>query len=241
MEKIDKNSRLALYHQLVDIIINQIETGDLSENDQLLSEREYCDRYDISRATVRQAIQELVKKGYVYKEHGRGTFVSPKALKQDLLNFYSFTDEMKKLGKKPTSEVLEFQKVACSLKVSRRLQCNEGEEVYEIVRLRLADNEPMMYETTYLPASRFPDLNKKDIVENSMYDIFRENYDVKFSRAEEKLRPVLTGKKESELLDVAEYIPSMLIERIAFENETPIEYTKGVARGDRFVYRVVLK
>lgn len=81
------------------MILNDIEEGKLKEHDKLLSEREYCDLYDISRATVRQAILELEKNGYIYKQQGKGTFVSPQAFKQDLLKFYSFTDEMKKLGK----------------------------------------------------------------------------------------------------------------------------------------------
>lgn len=241
MKYIDKKSRLPLYHQLVDIIIGGIEEDQIAEHEKLLSEREYCEKYDISRATVRQAIQELEKSGYIYKRHGKGTFVSPKAFKQDLLKFYSFTEEMKKLGKVPASQVLEFEIVQCDRKVARKLDCKEGDWVYELIRLRLADDEPMMYEKTYLPVSRFPKLTKVEIQENSMYDVFVQKYSVKFSRAEEKLRPVMTRKSEAQLLDIDDNVPSMLIERITYENEEIIEYTRGIARGDRFEYRVILE
>ncbi len=95
--KIDKTSRMPLYYQLMDIIIDMIDSGELVEDDQLPSERELCEIYDISRSTVRQAIQELEKEGYIYRVHGKGTFVSKEKFRQELLKFYSFTEEMKKL------------------------------------------------------------------------------------------------------------------------------------------------
>ncbi len=95
--KIDKTSRMPLYYQLMDIIIDMIDSGELVEDDQLPSERELCEIYDISRSTVRQAIQELEKEGYIYRVHGKGTFVSKEKFRQELLEFYSFTEEMKKL------------------------------------------------------------------------------------------------------------------------------------------------
>ena len=98
MRTIDKTSRVPLYLQLMDIIIYKIENT-MEKGDKLLSEREICDKYDVSRSTVRQAISELERDGYIYKMHGKGTFVADKEVHQDLVQFYSFTDEMKKLGK----------------------------------------------------------------------------------------------------------------------------------------------
>ena len=88
--KIDKNSKTPLYLQLMDIFIDEIDSA-LDENEQLLSEREICDKYNVSRTTVRQTMDELEKAGYIYKVHGKGTFVSSKRVEQDLIAFYSFT------------------------------------------------------------------------------------------------------------------------------------------------------
>ncbi len=94
-----KRSRgIALNHQLETELIDLINSGELKENDKLPSERELCEQYNVSRTTARQAIGELERKEYVYKVHGKGTFISPKVYKQQLLKFYSFTEEMKKLG-----------------------------------------------------------------------------------------------------------------------------------------------
>jgi GntR family transcriptional regulator len=241
MKRIDKGNRLPLYHQLVDIIVNEIESGRLREDDKLPSERELCEKYNISRATVRQAILELERNGLVFKKHGKGTYISKKALKQDLLKFYSFSEEMKKLGKKPTSIILDFEIVKCNKKIASKLSCATGDEIYKIIRLRLADNEPMMYETTYLPCCRFPDFDKNYIEKRSMYDVFRKRYNISFSKAEEKLKPVITKQIEAKLLDVDISVPSMRIERFTYEVDKIIEYTSGIVRGDRFEYRVVLK
>ncbi len=179
MKKIDKDSRLPLYYQLMEIIIEEIEIEKLREHDQLLSERELCEKYDISRATVRQAIQELEKEGYIYKQHGKGTFVSTKEYKQDLLQFYSFTEEMKKLGKVPSSKVVNFELIESDTKVAKKMKINVGETVYKFTRLRLADNQPMMIETSYLPYNRFPNINKNDLETEALYDIFTSQFNVK--------------------------------------------------------------
>jgi GntR family transcriptional regulator len=240
MKTINKDSRIPLYYQLMDIIIEQIETGKLTENDKLPSERELCERYKISRATVRQAIQELEKEGYIYKQHGKGTFVSPQKFRQDLLKFYSFTEEMKKLGKVPSSKVMDFEIISCDEKIAKKMNKKVGERVYKFTRLRLADEEPMMLETSYVPYDRFPNITRSDLENEAMYDIFTRRFGAVFTMAEESFQPVLTRENEAELLGTKKGASGMMIERITYEGDQIIEYTVGVARGDRFKYRVVL-
>ncbi|CAK7081470.1 GntR family transcriptional regulator [Tissierella sp.] len=241
MKIIDKQNKMPLYFQLMDIIINMIEEGNLRENDQLPSERELCDIYDISRSTVRQAIQELEKEGYIYKLHGKGTFVSPKMFKQNLLKFYSFTEEMKKIGKIPSSKVLDFQIISCNEKLSKKMNLNIGEKIYIFTRLRLADNEPMMLETSYVPYAKFLGLTQELLEGNPMYDIFAKMYNISITSAEEVFRSVLTRTDEAELLRYTSGLPSMMIERITYDNENIVEYTRSIARGDKFKYSILLE
>ncbi|KEI08681.1 GntR family transcriptional regulator [Clostridium sp. K25] len=238
---INKKSCVPLYYQLMNIILEKIELGVLQEHDRLPSERELCEKYDISRSTVRQTMQELENNGYVYREHGKGTFVSSQAVKQDLLKFYSFTEEMKKIGKVPKSNVIDFDIIKATENLVEKLKCSINDEIYKIVRLRIADENPMMYETTYLPLKRFPELTKEQLEYNSMYDVFKKKYNVHFTKAEETFRPVHMRNHEAKLLKADVKIPSMMIERYTFEQSTIIEYTVGIARGDRFEYRVVLE
>lgn len=238
---INKENRLPLYCQLSDIIKEKIESGEWSEHYKLPAERELCELYDVSRATVRQAMQDLEVNGYIYKSHGRGTFVNPLKIKQDLLKFYSFTEEMKKLGKAPTSQVIDFCVVAVSEKVAKKMGVSEGERVYKFTRLRLADGEPMMLETTYTPCGRFPGLTKAQLEQRPLYEIMTKEHGASLTMAEERFVPVLTRENEAKLLQYLPQSPSMMIERVTFEDQLIIEYTVGIARGDKFEYRVVLK
>ncbi|MCG8540236.1 MAG: GntR family transcriptional regulator [Clostridia bacterium] len=241
MLKIKKGDRVPLYYQLMDIIIEEINSGKYKEKDKLPSERELCEIYDISRATVRQTIQELEKAGYIYKQHGKGTFVSPERFKQNLLKFYSFTEEMKKLGKIPSSKVIAFEIIESNEKIAKKMKMTAGKKVYKFTRLRLADSKPMMLETSYIPYDRFKGISKNDLEQKAMYDIFTERYNVFFSRAEEIFQAVLTREDEAKFLENQPDSPSMMIERITYEEDMVIEYTVGIARGDRFKYCVILE
>ena len=239
MRIVDKNSRTPLYLQLMEIIIETIENN-LEENEQIPSEREICEKCDVSRTTVRQALDELQKEGYIYKLHGKGTFVAPKKFNQDLISFYSFTEEMKKIGKNPSSEVTGFEIVQAGEKIGAKLKINSDELLYKISRIRKADNIPMMYETTYLPFYKFKDLIKEELIEKPMYEVMVKKYNVKLTSAEEYFQPILTNKLQSLYLGIKEGSPSLKIERFTYENKEIIEYTVGVARGDKFKYRVKL-
>lgn len=240
MRRIDKNSRIPLYSQLMDIIIEEIETS-MEENDQLLSEREICDKYDVSRSTVRQAIAELEREGYIYKLHGKGTFVSPKRLNQDLLEFYSFTEEMKKIGKKPLSKVLKFEVISVNNEFSKKMKLKEGELIYKFTRLRIADGIPMMLETSYIPYNRFPGITKENLEGEALYDILKNRFNASITMAEEVFQPVLANEEEAKSLQISSGLPSLKIERFTYENESVIEYTLSIARGDKFKYRVKLE
>ncbi|MCF0149060.1 MAG: GntR family transcriptional regulator [Clostridium sp.] len=239
MTTIDKTSRIPLYLQLMNILIDMIENT-LEENEQILSEREICETYDVSRTTVRQAMDELEKEGYIYKLHGKGTFVSPKRMNQDLISFYSFTEEMKKLGKKPESEVTGFEIVQAGDKIASIFRITSHDLLYKISRIRMADGIPMLYETTYLPLNRFKGIKREQLEEKPMYDILIKEFHAKLTSAEEIFEPILTNKLESSYLDINEGAPSLKIERLTYENESVIEYTVSVARGDKFKYRVKL-
>lgn len=238
---IDKKSRVPLYAQLIDLLVEKIKAGELKEHDKLPSERELCEIYDISRTTIRQAMVELENEGYIYKEHGKGSFVAHQTYTQSLVNMYSFTDEMRKLGKNPRAEILSFSNVAASLKVAKKLHLKEDEKVYEIIRLRLADEEPIIYETTYLPVNDFPGLNQVDLEFSPMYEVFNSKYNTFISSAHESFKAVSISKGEAPYLLDKVGSPALRIERLAFSDSRPIEYTISIARGDKYVYTTVLR
>ncbi|OUM89967.1 MAG: GntR family transcriptional regulator [Caldibacillus debilis] len=237
---INKQSRIPLYIQLMDIIINQIERGEYKPNDKLPSERELCEKYDVSRMTVRQALLELERDGYIYKKHGLGSFVSPRSINQKLDKLYSFTEEMKKLGKHPESIIYQFETIPATKKIAEKLKISADEEMHKIIRIRLADKEPLMYETTFLPAGIFRNLTKKHLESKPMYDVFRDDYHINITKAIEKFSVTKVRAEEAKWLNVKNGDPAMLIKRYLYSGDMICEYTISVARGDKFIYSVEL-
>lgn len=235
-----RESKIPIYHQIAEKIAEEIKNKNLKEDDKIKSEREYCEKYGVSRATVREAIKYLEKNNYVYRAQGRGTFVSPKVFKQNLLKFYSFTEEAKKQGKVPSSLIKIFKVIKADKKISENLEIREGEDIYFLERIRLADNIPMMIEKTYLPCTRFPRLKKKDFLESAMYDIFVKEYNVVFEKAVERFAVLSPEKKTVKVLEMPSNMSCIKLERFTYEKDKVIEYTEGVIRGDRFQFEVVL-
>lgn len=237
----DTNSKIPLYLQMMDNIIKQIEMHEYKEHDLLPSERVLCEQFSVSRITVRQTLQELEQEGYIYKKRGKGTFVAPKTYRQNLIELYSFTKEMKKQNKHPSTRILSFQLVTADNYIARKMELKIYEEVFEIVRLRLADEEALMYETSYIPKKFFRWLTQKDLENRSMYDIFYEDYQFSVTKAIERFSTTKVEPGEFEYLKTSINQPAMLIKRFAYHNNCLIEYTQSIARGDAFVYTVELK
>ncbi len=221
-------------------IIKKIEAQDYAEHEKLPSERELCEIYDLSRITVRQTLQELEREGYIFKLHGKGTFVASKSYNQNLVKLYSFTEEMKQMGKEPTTQVLSFQEIVVDARLANKMGLYPLDEVFQVVRLRLADGEPLMYETSYLPKKTFPNLTEADFRKRPMYDIFYDDYQVGVTKAVERFSATSAREKEAEQLCILTDQPAMLIKRFAYHNDELIEYTISVARGDKFDYTVEL-
>ncbi|MFD1037218.1 GntR family transcriptional regulator [Virgibacillus byunsanensis] len=236
----DKTSKVPLYLQLMEGLVKKIDAQEYQEHEKLPSERELCEIYDLSRITVRQTLQELEREGYIYKLHGKGTFVSSKSFNQNLVKLYSFTEEMKAMGKTPTTQVISFQEIAIDERLAAKINLAPLDEVYQVVRLRLADEEPLMHEISYLPKKNFPDLTEKDLNQRPMYDVFYEDYQIRVTKAVERFSATSVRKEEADHLQTSVGQPAMLIKRFAYHHEDLIEYTISVARGDKFDYTVEL-
>lgn len=229
----------ALYYQLVDILKEQIESNMVS-HEKLPSERELEKKYGISRITVRLALQELETEGYIYRRHGKGTFVSDLSKSTtDLAGAYSFTEQMKRLGRHPETIILSFNQTEAKKKISLALNISLGESVFEIKRLRLADKEPLMVEKSFLPVKLFLSLTKKQMESKPLYDIFSEDFDQKIRLADEEFYASVASKEDAEILQIAIGAPVLHLVRTTYnmKNEV-VEYTLSVARADQFHYKI---
>lgn len=233
-------SKSPLYYQLAEIIIKEIKEKNLQENDRILTEREYCEKYKLSRSTVRQAISYLEKKGYIYKVQGCGTFVSSRVMKQKLLKFYSFTEEVQKQGKVPSSKILSFKKKNITDKLIGEFKNKKEDKIYELQRLRLANDEIVMYEKTYLLEKRMKGLSKEELLEKPLYDILQSKYNINFTKATERFSVLLADKTIANVLMISEGSPIIKLQRWTYVGMEIIEYTVSFVRGDKFEFEVEL-
>lgn len=236
---LNKRSKLPMYAQLFDVITRKISEGELKEGDRLPFERELCQQYAISRTTVRQAMSELENEGYIKKIHGKGMFVLGKAVKQSLMTIYSFHDEMKRLNKDPGSTLLHFDLILPPSRIAQKL--NTEEPVFHIVRLRSADHEPILYEETYLVGHYFPGLKQQDIEQRGLYHALKDKYNISIRRAIDTFRAINIKKETATHLNEQPGASGLKIERIAFVDDIPMEYTVDIARGSKFEYTIELQ
>lgn len=228
-----------LYDQLVDLLKEKIET-ELDSNDMLPSERELSEKYHLSRTTVRLALQELEKLGYIYRLHGKGTFVSDLSKQvANLSSAYSFTEQMKSLGKVPQTKVLSFEILKANKYIASQLHLNVEDEIYRLKRLRLADNQPMMVERSYLPKKKFPNLTAELLSQKPLYDVFHKDYSETIRLANEEFFASIARSKDAKLLEVMEGSPVLNLVRTTYDMENEvIEFTLSVARADQFRYQI---
>lgn len=211
----------------------------MKPNEKLPSERQLLVKYGVSRNTIRLALQNLEERGLIYRLHGKGTFVSSIYLdRPNIGGIYSFSEEVTREGQKATTQNQSLELVTPTRKIAEQLNLAENEQAYKLVRLRLANNEPRMFSTTYLPEKLFPKLKISDLKNKTLYGVLKEKYNQLSVIAFEDVQAVSLSKAESEYLAEKEGSPSLKIYRKTINDKNiPIEFTISLARGDKFIYR----
>lgn len=235
---IDPDNPLPLYYQIQQNIITLIESQALKANDSLPSERELSEHYQVTRMTVRQAVNQLVSDGVLERRRGIGTFVT-EARKHPSLSpsVAGFSERFREVGMRPTSRVLTFETLPASTPVAQHLNLETGEPVVCLRRLRLVDNVPLMIETSYLPYGPLRGILEVDFNKNSLYSTLAERFGKRVVRAAHALEPVLLQNDEARLLGLKAGQPAMLVQIVAHTAEgLAIEFSKAVIRGDRCRY-----
>lgn len=212
---------------------------DYQPNQQMPSERELVQMFNVSRSTVRLALRDLEERGLIYRLHGKGTFVSPIFIKQtNLGNMYSFSNQMNTEGRKPTTKNISLELKTPPDEIAEQLSLSKDEKTFVLIRLRLAQGEPLLYSQSFLPAKSFPDLKMSDLNKDTLYGVMKKKYHQISVLAFEDVQAVNLDEQEAELLHVKPNAASLKIYRkIINDKNVPIEFTQALARGDKFVYR----
>lgn len=201
------------------------------------SERQLAGRLGVSRLTVRAALEELVRDGYLERRHGSGTYVTEPKIAQPL-SLTSFSDDMRRRGMVPGSRTLELATTLAGARLAHRLGVSPETRLVRVKRLRLADSKPMAMEVLHVPEELVPGLTRADFEDHSFYELLRARYGIVIASGTQTIEPTVTSEEESEVLGVALHTPAFLFERTTeSESGRTVEFVRSIYRGDR--YRLV--
>ena len=218
-----------------DRVLDLVESLEVGQ--AIPSERQLTQDLGVSRLTIRAALDELVRDGYLDRRHGSGTYVTEPKIAQPL-TLTSFSEDMRRRGMVPGSRTLELATTSAGARLAHRLQVSPAERLVRVKRLRLADAQPMAMEVLHIPDALVPGLTKADLEDRSFYDLLGERYGIVIASGTQSIEPTVTNEEESEVLGVPLHTPAFLFERTTISDSGRIvEFVRSIYRGDR--YRLV--
>ena len=236
---IDRNSPMPLYSQLKEALLELVQAGRLQEGDLIPTEREIGEQFQVSRITVRRAIDELVREGYLTPRQGKGTFVARPKLQRPMTQMKSFSTATVDEGHLPGSKLLSLRHEQAVEHIASMLKVAKHTWIWVVRRLRLVDNEPIGLSTAYLNLPPHISLSPTELTQEvSLWSIL-EKKGITLVRSEETVQAVAAGEEQAKLLQVHEKFSLLLVEGVVYtEQNVPVEYHQIFNRGDRYKYSV---
>lgn len=232
-----------LYKQLKEKILQDISDQIYRPGDKIPSQNELAKLYEVSRVTVKQALNELIYSGILSTQKGKGTFVKDLPFNKYTNNrLEGFTESIEKIGYKAYTKVVDVTAIEANKYLATKLQVEIGHPIILLKRIRMINGVPMSLDISYLNKSMISNIEfTKEFLENkSLYRLLREKANIKFSYAEEKINAVLSDVETSELLKISKGEPILFIKRKTYTRDNiPIEFCENYVRSD--AYNIVIR
>ena len=243
MPTLERSNPLPLYYQLKEVLKHQIRAGHLAPHTAIPSEPELVSNYHVSRATVRQALSELVHEGLLYRQHGKGTFVCEPRIQKTLSELTSFTEEIQRRGHRPGGLLLVSELIRGSEAVRNQLGLLDTEQLLRLERVRTADDTPIAYEVDYLPYPRATGIYKrvKEVASGSLYSLMNAEGLSPYI-AEQHFTADNATLHEAELLQIAPGEAGLRLTCTTFDlTGAPLAYTEAYYPRSRYDVHVTLR
>ena len=226
-----------LYIQIKKAIQAAILNEKFQQGEKIPNEIELMEQYSVSRVTVRKAVEELVKEGYLVKLHGKGTFVSHAKIERKIKHVMGFTAACKANGFTSHSLVTKKEIVDPDTSIKKALQLDPDEKVIFIQRKRYAGDSPLMLENNYYPYNRYHFLLEESL-EGSLYDLLREKYGINpIKSGATTLEIVLADEEKAQLLETSIGKPLFYMNTIIHDQHgRPVHAGRQFIIGDRYQF-----
>lgn len=226
-----------LYLQLKNSIKGYIDSGVIQSNEKLPSEAQLCEKYKVSRITVRNALAELEEEGYLIKKQGKGAYATKPRLFRPLEDTIGFSASCKAAGKECTSIVLKKELHPLDDRMKEILQLEEDDQVVYIQRLRYADGEPLMLENNYYSYKKFGFL-MEEALGGSLYELLKRKVDVDCDRSLKTIITVTSANYEqAKLLQISIGAPLFVMDTVGGDtNNQPVHYGLQYIVGEKYSF-----
>ena len=221
---LSKSPPLPKYYQLAQILSEKISSGDLKPDEQLPTEEELCQTYQMSRGTVREAIRLLGDEGLIWRGRGQGTFVKTPSQSTALFSLTPFNEMMQRQNRVPRTAVLVKTAVIPPPHIADILNINPDDPTIHIVCLRLADNQPVLHETRYLAQSLCPALLDEDLTNNSIHALLVHKYQIPMVKMSHTVEAGQLTAAQAELLQATPGTNAFFIERLTTTEKDGVRF-----------------
>ncbi len=203
-----------VYKQIENYILELIKTNQLKQGDFIPTEMQLSEQFNVTRMTVRSALNNLVSDGYIIRQRGVGSRVSQQNLTDDIGVVRGFTEEMQRKGLGVSNILVSLNVIEADDELKEKLKLEAADNVWEIKRIRLADKKRVSYMVTYMPVKMFPNLKRTDC-EGSLYEFIQEQYEEKIVTSDRSVRAVISDEEIMEHLELEEIEPILNITQIS--------------------------
>ncbi|MDH4028084.1 MAG: GntR family transcriptional regulator [Nitrospirota bacterium] len=235
---INRQKSEKLYVQLYEILKNKIETGQWAVDSQIPVEEELCRTYEVSKATVRLAILDLVRQGYLMRQQGKGTFVCKRIIPEGLTMSTSFKELMLDAGIDFTTEVLVQTIMMPTDDLDAKLDISEDQHVIYIKRLFSVDKDPILLQEAFVPRTVYPSLLEEDILNSSLIELFEKKHGVNITKVKDYLYITHITADEGRLLGLSEGSSAILLEQHFYSGDKHVIYMRSIKQPGRFRFYI---
>lgn len=241
MENSNLRSGIPRHEQVSNWLRSRIEEGVYAPDGQLPSEKELCERFQVSRITVRRALQTLENEGFIYRRQGLGSFASQR-VKQGLVRLTDFAQDMERAGLEASSRVLHHAQEPASSAVATVLDVEPGTLVVRLDRLRLGNGLPIAFDRTWLPLFYAQLLEGRDMEHTTIYRILEQDYDIPVLGGRYRIEAANAAPDVAAILEVPKGRALLVVDRISYTTgDRRIYFQRRFYRSDRIVYELELK
>jgi len=228
MELIDREDHQKLYMQLYDILKRKIEQNEWAVGTQIPTEKELCRKYNVSRATVRTALLELVRHGYLKRQQGKGTFVFRKIISEGLIMLTSLSELMLEDESDLSLRVLAKTIITPAEDIRDLFHIQEEKNIIYIKRLWSLETEPVVFQEAFIPYHMCPLLIEENIEHDSLFQLLEKKYGIKITEIKNYFDAVRLKQEESEPLNISEGSIALVLSQHFFSGDTKVMFTRTV-------------